>query len=70
MNHDNILFHVPGKNFKSFRPTVQIENFDNSKNKNTINKENELLKKKVEELYQETEHLKKNMKHKVKSQVL
>lgn len=55
----------PGKNFKSFRPTIQIDNLDNNKNKNTINEENEFLKKKVEELYQETVHLKKNTKNKV-----
>lgn len=49
---------------------MQIENFDNSKNKDAINKENELLKKKVEELYQENVHLKKNINHKVKSQLI
>lgn len=60
---------VPDKEFKSFRPTIQVDNYsDNVKNKETINKENEFLKNKVEQLHEETVHLKKNIKH-IKSQV-
>lgn len=55
------------KEFKSFRPTIQVNNSDNRKNEEK-NKENEFLRKQVEELYQETVYLKKNIKH-MKSQV-
>lgn len=60
---------VPDKEFKSFRPTIQVDNYSNNcKNKETINKENEFLKNKVEQLHEETVHLKKNIKH-IKCQV-
>jgi len=61
-----IFFTILGKEFKSFRPLIQIDNSDNYKNgeeNETIHKENYILKKKVKELYKETVHLKKNMKH-------
>ncbi|XP_025196945.1 centrosomal protein of 135 kDa-like [Melanaphis sacchari] len=65
------LFLVPqletkSKDFKSLRPLIQIDNSDSYKNgeenKEYIHKENDILKKKVKELYRETEHLKKNIK--------
>ncbi|XP_001945549.2 centrosomal protein of 135 kDa [Acyrthosiphon pisum] len=66
------LFLIPqvenkSKEFKSLRPLIQIDHSDNNKNgdenKEIIHKENDILKKKVKELYRETVHLKKNIKH-------
>ncbi|KAL5242925.1 hypothetical protein ACI65C_010335 [Semiaphis heraclei] len=60
-------FETKSKEFKSLRPLIQIDNSDNYKNveenKETKHKENDILKKKVKELYRETVHLKKNNKH-------
>lgn len=62
-----ICIIISGKEFKSLRPLIQIDNSDNYKNveenKETKHKENDILKKKVKELYRETVHLKKNNKH-------
>jgi len=62
-----ICIIISGKEFKSLRPLIQIDNSDNYKNgeenKETKHKENDILKKKVKELYRETAHLKKNIKH-------
>lgn len=68
-----IFVAISGKEFKSFRPTIQIDNTHKNKNeksnKETLDKENELLKKKLEELHRETEHLKKYIKS-LKSRVI
>lgn len=62
-----IFITISGKEFKSLRPLIEIDNSDNYKNGEenieTIHKENDILKKKVKELYKETVHLKKNIKH-------
>ncbi|CAH1725441.1 centrosomal protein of 135 kDa-like isoform X1 [Aphis gossypii] len=66
------LFLIPqletkNKEFKSLRPLIQIDNSDSYKdgeeNKQSLLKENGILKKKIKELYKETEHLKNNIKH-------
>jgi len=62
-----IFITISGKEFKSLRPLIQIDHSDNYKNgeenKETIHKENDILKKRVKELHRETVHLKKNIKH-------
>lgn len=62
-----IICYFEGNEYKSLRPSIQVD-LPNSKNKETINKENEFLKQRVEELHEETINLKKNVKH-IKSQV-
>jgi len=58
-----IFIAISGKEFKSLRPLIQIDHSNNYKNgeenKETIDKENDILKKRVKELYRETVHLKK-----------
>ncbi|VVC32431.1 Hypothetical protein CINCED_3A018546 [Cinara cedri] len=65
------LFLIPqieikNKKLKSFRPTIEVDNFNNLTNekinKNTANLKNDLLEKKVEELEQEILHLKQYIK--------
>lgn len=56
---------ITGKEFKSLRPTILIDDSDNYKNKdeNKESIENDILKKKMKELYRENVHLKKNIKY-------
>jgi hypothetical protein len=66
-------FSVSDKNFKSFRPTIQIDNLNTCNNEEinteTSSKENEFLKQKVDEYNREIVRLNKIIKH-TKSQVI
>lgn len=67
-----VIFNIiSGKEFKSFRPSIQVDScLGNRIKKETINKKNEFLKHKVEEPHKEKSmHSKKKTKH-VKCQVI